>query len=440
MVAPFLVRPLFYLGEKVHNQRVMFRARVPGLGLLGGSERRRQAQVRLTGIIVAGVLGSLTAAAPAQAGKSAAAILRVPEAEMARRVVSRVQPDRTMAGEAVSGTVVLSEVVDREGFIEHISVLSGPQPARAAAVFAARQWSYKPYVVDGQAVAVETTATLDFGGDGADSTKATLAVAAASETPANGGHPRMGKENPAAAPRLIASAEAVGPLPSSGRPAYRSTGGPHAVLETAPAVLLPAAVPLTASATTSSRMTSQWRLARRVGPVYPAAAEVAGIEGIVVVEGVVKRDGTLHSVTAVSGPKELRQAAVDAAAQWEFQPNHAGDPQDTPVRESIEFLLRGPAHVPAEVMAGRIERSVQPEYPADAQAAGVTGSVVVHVLVDRQGEVEKAAAVSGPALLREAALAAVKQWTWKPFLRNGVDQEVDTTVVVAFTMQWAGVQ
>ena len=370
-------------------------------------------------------------------------MLHVPEAEMAGRVVSRVQLDRTMAGPNVSGTVVLSEVVDKDGFIEHIRVLSGPQPARAAAVFAARQWSYKPYLVDGHAVAVETTATLELPSDGATPTPVPPAQAAPIHTNSQPAQvtsmkqqqkqPHQNTVSPAPGPQVIASNVPAPPLPTATRTAYRTLGGPHAPMDLPP-VLVPG------PGATTLRFPAQWKLSKRISPVYPPAAEASGIEGIVVVQGTVKRDGTLHGLAAISGPPELRQAALDAAAQWEFALDRRGDPQDTPIRESVEFLLKGPAHIPADVMAGRTLHTVQPEYPADAQSAGVTGSVVLHVLVGRQGQLEQAKAVSGPSQLRAAALAAVKQWTWKPYLRNGVDQEVETDVVVAFSMQWAGVQ
>lgn len=53
-------------------------------------------------------------------------------------------------------------IIDREGALRDIQVLRGPQQLRGAAVDAVRQWRYKPYVLDGLAVDVETTITVNF--------------------------------------------------------------------------------------------------------------------------------------------------------------------------------------------------------------------------------------------------------------------------------------
>lgn len=191
----------------------------------------------------------------------------------------------------------------------------------------------------------------------------------------------------------------------------------------------------------SSPTQAQWRLVKRVAPVYPAEAEAEGMEGVVQVAAIIRKDGTLRSLRVISGPAELRQAAIDAASQWEYAPAAGGRAAaEGTIVAAVEFVLQGPAKVPAEVMAGLIARSVTPPYPPDAEAAGLSGSVVLHVLIGRDGRVERAEVVSGPPIFRQAALDAVMQWTWKPYLRAGVHVEVDTNVVIAFSQPGAGIQ
>lgn len=57
---------------------------------------------------------------------------------------------------------------------------------------------------------------------------------------------------------------------------------------------------------------------------------------------------------------------------------------------------------------------VKPPYPVEAKKAGIQGLVKIDVTINKDGEVTEATAVSGPEALREAALAAVKQWRYKP--------------------------
>jgi TonB family protein len=78
--------------------------------------------------------------------------------------------------------------------------------------------------------------------------------------------------------------------------------------------------------------------------------------------------------------------------------------------------------------------SVPPAYPPLARAAGVQGSVVLQVEISIEGRVQNVSVVSGHALLNEAAIQAVRQWTYKPFVLNGQTIPLTTTVTVPFTL------
>jgi protein TonB len=100
-----------------------------------------------------------------------------------------------------------------------------------------------------------------------------------------------------------------------------------------------------------------------------------------------------------------------------------------PVQRSL-----GPARISGGVMAGLILNKVPPQYPVEARNAGVSGTVVMHAIIDKGGMIKNLTVISGPALLQTAAVDAVKQWTYRPYLLNGMPTEVDTTILVNFDL------
>ncbi|HZL26105.1 MAG TPA: M56 family metallopeptidase [Acidobacteriaceae bacterium] len=94
----------------------------------------------------------------------------------------------------------------------------------------------------------------------------------------------------------------------------------------------------------------------------------------------------------------------------------------------------GGVRVSAAVMAGNVLTRVNPVYPPDAKAAGVSGTVVLHAIIGKSGEIESLVVVSGPAELQTSALDAVRQWRYMPYLLNGEPTEVDTTITVNYNL------
>lgn len=62
----------------------------------------------------------------------------------------------------IQGTVVLSAVISKDGNIENLQVLSGPQELQQSAIDAVRQWRYKPYLLNGDPVEVKTTVNIVY--------------------------------------------------------------------------------------------------------------------------------------------------------------------------------------------------------------------------------------------------------------------------------------
>jgi protein TonB len=61
--------------------------------------------------------------------------------------------------------------------------------------------------------------------------------------------------------------------------------------------------------------------------------------------------------------------------------------------------------------------------------------VVLEATISKSGSIENLRVVSGPAMLRQAALDAVSQWRYRPYLLNGEPVAVETTVNVVFNLQ-----
>jgi protein TonB len=86
------------------------------------------------------------------------------------------------------------------------------------------------------------------------------------------------------------------------------------------------------------------------------------------------------------------------------------------------------------VSQGLLVRRVNPTYPPLARQARIQGQVVLHAVISKDGSIEGLTLVSGHPMLAPAAIDAVKQWKYKPYLLNGEPVEVDTEVQVNFTL------
>jgi len=86
------------------------------------------------------------------------------------------------------------------------------------------------------------------------------------------------------------------------------------------------------------------------------------------------------------------------------------------------------------VSAGLLVRKVSPNYPPLARQARIQGQVVLRAVISKDGSIENLTLVSGHPMLAPAAIDAVRQWKYKPYLLNGEPVEVDTEVQVNFTL------
>ena len=101
---------------------------------------------------------------------------------------------------------------------------------------------------------------------------------------------------------------------------------------------------------------------------------------------------------------------------------------------SHETLLNQPVAVDPVIASTMKLTGAPPVYPAVAKAAGVQGTVVVALTIAPDGSVSDAHAVSGPALLQAATIAAVRSWRYRPFLVFGKASRFETQVSINFTI------
>jgi len=92
----------------------------------------------------------------------------------------------------------------------------------------------------------------------------------------------------------------------------------------------------------------------------------------------------------------------------------------------------GPAKIGGDVKEPRLISSVLPVYPLAARQSGVEGEVVVNTTIDKSGSVVGMRVVSGPPLLRQAALDALRRWKYDPSRLNGQPVAVEMQVTIKF--------
>lgn len=212
----------------------------------------------------------------------------------------------------------------------------------------------------------------------------------------------------------------------------------------------------------------------QVAPEYPPLARQARIQGQVILKAHISKTGDVENLQLVSGHPMLAPAAIDAVKQWKYRPFVLnGEPVKVETNVTVNFTLAdkpaaedGAGDVPGGVPGGipggmgsgvvgtvsnapngakRVRVSsgvaqgllltkVAPQYPADAREQHIQGVVVLRAMIDKEGNVANVQLITGPSDLAPAAIEAVKQWKYKPYLLNGTPVEVDTQIQVNFTL------
>jgi TonB family protein len=144
---------------------------------------------------------------------------------------------------------------------------------------------------------------------------------------------------------------------------------------------------------------------------------------------------------------EVRLAAPKVTRKNQAEESGAADPglalngvtaADSSSLSILTNKSKGPAAplpVGGDVKVARLLSSVPPVYPQMARAQRVSGDVTIDALIDVNGRVSATRVISGPTLLHEAAMGAVRQWKYLPATLNGIPTATHLTVTVQFRLQ-----
>jgi TonB family protein len=205
---------------------------------------------------------------------------------------------------------------------------------------------------------------------------------------------------------------------------------------------------------------------KRVNPQYPGMARTDFVDGDVLMDVVIASDGSVRDIKVTHGLPQLISSATHAVSQWEYEPARingvaiackakikvsfkiVADPAAMAAANAAENSAPGGVHgvkpslpppppgvmrISGRVMAGMLEKRVEPVYAADSLALDARGDVVLLATIAKTGEVGDVQVVSGPMRFRDAAIEAVKQWRYQPYLVEGEAVEVQTTIALNFS-------
>jgi len=177
-----------------------------------------------------------------------------------------------------------------------------------------------------------------------------------------------------------------------------------------------------------------------INPEYPKEALKAHIQGTVVIEATTNTQGQVVDAVAIEGPKELCAAALDAVKQWQYEPFIIdGKPMPAKFTVRLKFNLdrKEEEQKPISLSSAqkpKLIKTVNPQYPPEALKEHVEGIVVMEAVIDTKGLVKDVTVMEGHDLLNAAAVEALKQWQYEPYLVEGAAKTVKFTVVMKFRL------
>ena len=180
-------------------------------------------------------------------------------------------------------------------------------------------------------------------------------------------------------------------------------------------------------------------------PPPPPAAAIVHVQHVVQTDIV---DGRLRTPTRI--PKKILQITEDAPppslAVSGVQGGVIGGVPGGVPNGVLGSIISGiptaaPTLAPPKVVRvssgvsqGNLIRKVTPNYPPLARQARVQGSVVLEAVISEDGSIVDLKVISGHPMLVTAAVEAVKQWKYRPYLLNGQPVSVQTQIQVNFTL------
>jgi TonB family protein len=143
-------------------------------------------------------------------------------------------------------------------------------------------------------------------------------------------------------------------------------------------------------------------------------------------------------IKELEGRKELERNNIIERIRIEFESARRQEQRlEEDFRNQVKLLESvgaGLTRVGPDIAQANLVSSAPPVYPPLATAARVQGAVVLQIEISSEGKVQSGLVLAGHPLLNDAALQAVKQWTYKPFTVGGTVVPVVTTATVNFTL------
>jgi protein TonB len=136
----------------------------------------------------------------------------------------------------------------------------------------------------------------------------------------------------------------------------------------------------------------------------------------------------IHRFAAILGLSLLSITAVRAHSQTTSGNTLAEN-------QTIASQLDNPVQISSPAMDLMALTKVAPVYPQAAKDQGFEGSVIMMAVIDEEGKVKSLDILSGPEIFREAALKAVNQWTYTPYMVNGKAVKMSAPVAINFTLK-----
>jgi protein TonB len=221
--------------------------------------------------------------------------------------------------------------------------------------------------------------------------------------------------------------QANAPVPAPVHVAPHPVTTPAAVPQTAPNPA-PVATSSGTSSGTSSTLSSTPDAGATPASAAPASktpAAVAAAPPIVIKNG-------------ASQPAAQSAATTDAPAPSMTDVVRAGGGAALPSLMGSQSKAPTPAlqvtHVSQGISRGLLVKQIPPAYPATALQRGTEGVVELLATISKDGNISAVKTLSGDAQLSHAAVEAVKQWKYKPYLLNGEPVEIQTQITVKFKL------
>ncbi|HEY2384425.1 MAG TPA: M56 family metallopeptidase [Terriglobia bacterium] len=190
------------------------------------------------------------------------------------------------------------------------------------------------------------------------------------------------------------------------------------------------------NATVTTSTVTPPQVIESTGPLY------AAIEGIVTLEASVDIQGHIKTLRVLKGITDtINQRAIDAVMNWRFAPAFKdGLPVAAITQIDVEFKLPPDAAQPLrmgpDIKPPTVVSRVEPQYGAEARAAKVQGTVVLEVVIHKEGTVDIRRVVHSLGYgLDASAIEALKQWVFKPATKDGVPVDVAINVEVNFNLR-----